>query len=340
MACGCGPVRRLDGDDTSPDLALVTPSKAMASHSARVAYFPPMDRVAAREWIERHVRPVGPIEVTHERRWSTVLRVPLAKSVAWFKACSSLQAFEPPLTAELSARWPDRVPEVLAFDDNRGWLLMADAGVRIGELGNRPEYWIRILPLYAELQRGEVAHTPEHLGRGVPDLRVETLPARYYELLGQDPALGSDDREKLRAFGPRFHRLCGELSSQPIPETIQHDDLHMNNVYAQGQRLRVLDWGDSSVSHPFGSLVATFRFLEERNGITEGDPWRARIRDAYLEPWGSGLSQVFDLAQRVCTFAHAIAPMRQRASLAGPARVHFDQDLAIRLRRALARVIT
>lgn len=113
----------------------------------------------------------------------------------------------------------------------------------------------------------------------------------------------------------------------------------MNNVYQEAEQLRILDWGDSSVSHPFGSLVATFRFLEERNGIAYGDPWRARIRDAYLEPWGSGLSQLFDLAQRVCTFAHAIAAIRQRVGLAGAARDHFDQDPAIRLQRALAGVI-
>jgi hypothetical protein len=217
--------------------------------------------------------------------------------------------------------------------------MMADAGTRIGDLGNLPKYWLAILPLYAELQRGEVAYALDHLALGVPDLRVETLPARYGELLNQDLPLDRDDRERLRVFAPRFEQLCGELASEPVPETIQHDDLHMNNVYAQGKRLRVLDWGDSSVSHPFASLVTTFRFLEERNGITNGDPWRARIRDAYLEPWATGLTEVFELAVRVGTFAHVIAATRQRAALKGAAREHFDQDLAIRLRRAVLQVI-
>jgi hypothetical protein len=293
----------------------------------------------AEAWIESRIKPAGPIELTHERPWSTVLRVPLTDGVAWFKACSRLQAFEPGLTAELFARWPDRVPEVVACDGSRGWLLMADAGTRIGDLENLPKYWLAILPLYAELQRGEVAYALDHLALGVPDLRVETLPARYEELLNQDLPLGRDDRERLRVFAPRFEQLCGELASEPVPETIQHDDLHMNNVYAQGERLRVLDWGDSSVSHPFASLVATFRFLDERNGITSGDPWRARIRDAYLEPWGGGLTEVFELAVRVGTFAHAIAAIRQRGALKGAAREHFDQDLVIRLRRAVLQVI-
>jgi len=71
-----------------------------------------------------------------ERQWATVLRVPLADGVAWFKACAPVQAFEPRLTAELHGRWSDRVADVLAFDADRGWLLLADAGTPLQELGN------------------------------------------------------------------------------------------------------------------------------------------------------------------------------------------------------------
>lgn len=300
----------------------------MRSHTSLV------ERSAAEVWMERYLKPARSVELTHERPWSTVLRIPLAEGVAWFKECGKLQAFEPRLTSDLFSRWPDRVPEVLAVDETRGWLLLADAGTRIGDLGNLPEYWLEILPLYAELQRGEATRIFDHLAHGVPDLRVESLPARFDELLKRDLPLSSQDRQRLRAFSPRFEQLCGELSSQSIPDTVQHDDLHMNNVYVNGDRLRVLDWGDSSISHPFASLVATFRFLEERNGITADDPWYTRIRDAYLEPWGIGLTDVLDLALRVGTIAHAIAAIRQRTGLRGAARARFDQDLAIRLKRA------
>jgi aminoglycoside phosphotransferase (APT) family kinase protein len=88
---------------------------------------------------------------------------------------------------------------------------------------------------------------------------------------------------------------------------VQHDDLHMANLYAQGGRLRLLDWGDASISHPFASLVVTFRFLEERNRLQPGDPWFARLRDAYLEPWGGGLTDASALAIRVGAFAHTFA---------------------------------
>jgi hypothetical protein len=110
----------------------------------------------------------------------------------------------------------------------------------------------------------------------------------------------------------------------------------MANVYSQGTRLRLLDWGDTSISHPFASLVVTFRFLEQRNRLAPDDPWFARLRDAYLEPWGGGLAEVFALAMRVGAFAHTFAWVRQRDHLPEALRPEFDQELRVVLRRALA----
>jgi hypothetical protein len=274
-----------------------------------------MDRGGPEDWISAHVEPTGAIETAHERPWATVLRVPLAEGEAWFKACAPVQAFEPRLTAELFARWSDRIPEVLAYDEERAWLLLADAGTPIRVLGNPSETWLAALPLYAELQRGEAAHTHEHLTRHVPDLRLATLPARYEDMLQRDLPLERDEIGRLRGFAPRFAELCTELAVHSVPETVQHDDLHMNNVYARGERLRLLDWGDASISHPFASLVVTFRFLEETNKLRPGDPWFARLRDAYLEPWGRRLVGAFALAMRVGSFARTFAYGRQRKHL-------------------------
>jgi hypothetical protein len=120
---------------------------------------------------------------------------------------------------------------------------------------------------------------------------------------------------------------------------VQHDDLHMANVYAEGERLRLLDWGDTSIAHPFASLVVTFRFLETRNQLAPGDPWFARLRDAYLEPWGGGLADAFALAIRVGTLAHTFAWARQRDYLPEAARPEFDRSSAVILRRAVARTL-
>jgi hypothetical protein len=298
-----------------------------------------VDRSAAEVWIRTYVQPAGAIETVRERPWATVLRVPLANSVVWFKACSPVQAFEPRLTAGLSARWPDRVVEVLGHDEERAWLLLADAGVPIGYYLNPPESWLAALPRYAELQRGEAAYAPEHLAHHVPDLRVARLQARYEDLLRHDLPLESEEIGRLRRFAARFAELCGELAADGVPETVQHDDLHGANLYARGEQLRLLDWGDASIAHPFASLVVTFRFLEEINKLPPTDPWYARLRDAYLEPWGRDLANAFALANRVGTFAHAFAWVRQRDALPGEVPAGFDREFQIVLRRAVARTL-
>ena len=295
-----------------------------------------MDVIAADEWIRTHVEPVGPIETTHARPWATVMRVPVAGGVTWFKACAPVQAFEPRLTAELFARWPDRVTEVLAVDEARRWLLLGDAGIAVRELGKPPEAWLEALPPYAELQKGETAYALEHVGHGVPDLHMAPLLAGYERLLANELPLTTDDVDRLRDYAPRFTELCSVLAELGIRESVQHDDLHMGNLYSDGGKLRILDWGDSSIAHPFFSLVVTFRFLEEFNHLAPDDPWFGRLRDAYLEPWGRGLEETFEIAIRVGWFAHAIAWTRQRDAIPLEARPDFDRAFAIVLRRAVA----
>lgn len=294
-----------------------------------------MDPGDAERWIRSHVVPVGPIEVAHERPWATVLRVPLADGAAWFKACAAVQSFEPRLTAELSRRWPDLVGVVLGHDERRGWLLLRDAGSPMSEIGNRPELWEAVLPRYAELQRGETSHVEDHLAQQVPDLRVSRLPEQFEDLLRHDLPLEPDEIARLRAFAPGLEKLCTELAARGVPETVQHDDLHIWNVYVDGDRLRLLDWGDASIAHPFESLVVTFRFLEELNGLAPDDPWLERLREAYLEPWGAGHEETFELAMRVGAFARAIPTVRQRDHLSAPDYGCLDDEFSTVLRRAL-----
>jgi hypothetical protein len=280
---------------------------------------------AVEEWIRGHVTPTGALELVHELPWSTVLRVPVADGAVWFKACAAVQAFEPRLTVELARRWPDRVVRVLAHDEERAWLLVADAGTPLQAFGDVLDAWSAVLPLYAELQRGETARVDDHLAAGVPDQRTETLPAAYELALARELPLEPGEVERLRAFAPRYEELCVELASRGISDSVQHDDLHDANVYARDGSLAILDWGDSSISHPFTTLTVTFRLLEYMRGLEPGDPWFARLRDAYLEPWGrpAELVETFDLAERVARFSHTLSWFRNLDAIPPAERAEF-----------------
>jgi hypothetical protein len=283
----------------------------------------------AEAWIRAHVEPTGAMELVHERPWATVRRMPVAGGVAWFKECAPVQAFEPRLTAALACRWPDRLPEVLGHDDERAWLLLGDAGEPLG-FGTGLEPWLSILPRYAELQRGEAAYAAEHLDGGVPDRRIATFPALYETMLTRELPLGRGDLVRLRAFAPRFAELCDELlAAGGVPATIQHDDLHGANVYSRDVNPRILDWGDSCVSHPFVTMFVTFLHLEEVDGLTRDSEWLARLRDAYLEPWGrpTELHAMFELAQRLGPFAHAFKELRVLDAIPEKDRPQFALNL-------------
>jgi hypothetical protein len=222
---------------------------------------------------------LSPLELVSDESWSTVWRTP---DGLWLKQSKAAWRFEAPLTVALASRWPDRVAEVV--DHGEDWLLTRDAGTRIAE---DDPLWPDVVRRYAELQQGEAVHAEDHVAAGVPDLRVAALPARYAELLEEV------DDERLRRFEPRFGELCAELAARSVPETIQHDDLHQFNVYVRDGRTRILDWGDSSVGHPYFSLVATLRHVDDR-GITR----------AFLDAWG-GDEETLALALRVGRIAHA-----------------------------------
>jgi hypothetical protein len=291
----------------------------------------------AEAWIRAQVEPAGPIEVIQERPWGTVRRVPIASGVVWFKTCALVQAFEPRLTAALARRWPDRLPDVLAHDEERAWLLLGDAGERLG-FGGSPEPWLSVLPLYAELQRGETPRAAEHLGGGVPDRRIAAFPALYEAMLARELPLSSGDLARLRSFAPRFAGLCEDLTARAVSETIQHDDLHGANVYSRDGTLRILDWGDSCVSHAFMTPFVTFFHLEEVSGMARDDPWLARLRDAYLEPWGrpAELREAFDHPQRLGPFAHMFKELRVLDAIPPEERPHFAPGLPAVLARCVA----
>jgi hypothetical protein len=272
----------------------------------------------AESWIraEAPAAITGPLEQTHLQPWSTVLRVPTDQGPLWFKA--DIHGFEARLSERLAAAAPDRVVELVATDRERGWLLMRDAGARLRDVDSSAgqlRHWEAFLPLYAELQQSLATSTDELLALGVPDHRLRQLPGLLQEVLdhdemllvGHEDGVTAEELERLRGFVPETEAMCADLAAFGIPETLQHDDLHDGQVYLRDGRYRFLDWGDSCVSHPFHTMVVTIRVFAYKQGLEPGATEVLRLRDAYLEPYGTGLEPAFDLAYRTGTLARAVA---------------------------------
>ena len=172
----------------------------------------------AERWVAAHTPVVGGLELMQTEPWASVFRaIGPNGEIIWFKVCAPHQAFEVPFTAFLSARWPTTVTQVLAHDAERRWLLMADAGEPLRTLGNPPERWLDMLPAYAQLQIGETEQAAEHRDAGVPDLRLELLPARYDELLAVGLPLAPNETAALRGVSSALRRTVRRARQSRYP---------------------------------------------------------------------------------------------------------------------------
>jgi hypothetical protein len=256
----------------------------------------PLWLVEAHAWIYEHVArlglgAVGTIDQHHVRRWSTVMRVATERGDVYFKANTAALRHEAAVVALLASHRPDCIPPLLAVDLERGWMLMADAGVRLRGIVERERdltCWLEILPLYAGVQIDLADHADELVAFGVPDLRLSALPARFEQLLDALVGLPAIDRRRLQGSVSRVRQMCDELAGYGLPETIQHDDFHDGQVYVRDGRYLLLDWGDACVSHPFFTLAVTLGGvlawgLDDVQGSVDVAPFR----DAYLAPFAS-----------------------------------------------------
>ena len=289
------------------------------------------------EWLARvGVEPTAPLELVHDRPWSSVLRVPTADGDLYLKQCAPVQAFEVPLTVALAGRWPDRVPEVVAADVERAWLLMRDGGTRLRE-SDTLEPLAVALAVYGELQVAEAAHVDELLAFGLPDARLPVVAAAFEPFVEGDHGLTPGEIARLRALAPRFREHCEELEAFGLPASIQHDDLHDLNVFVRDGRVRILDWGDSSVAHPLWSWLKPLDVASRRGIDADG------LRSAYLTAWTSvapkeRLREALRIAVPVGRFAYALQWQRQLDAMPADARPAYREYMPEQLRRLLARL--
>ena len=264
----------------------------------------------ARVWVAAQLarhggRLTGGWEQPHARVWSSTIRFETTEGRVWFKVNGSGTAYEAGLVALLGELRPGLAPDVIAYDGVRAWSLTRDGGPTLRSIAASGElwtYWERLLPSYAEAQLALAQHGTRLLSSGAPHLAPVQLRWAYRRLLTELPVLPIEDggltteqASALERLLPTYDDWCAELATSPVPHSLQHDDLHSNNICWPGKvddlsSVRIVDWGDASVGHPFGTMLATLNSIAFHAGVVPGDglmddPRMLRIRDAYLEPF-------------------------------------------------------
>jgi len=239
------------------------------------------------------------------RPWGTVFRLEMADGgVAWSKANGPGPAHEARLLSLLQRRGATLALAPIAVDLARGWLITADAGPTLratltagGAPGDQDmTAWAGILPVYAAFQQGLAVAADDLLGADVPDERPTRYPGMLAALLADDRIwVRVDDadrprtdaaRRRLGDLAPFVVELAATLEASGIHASLDHGDLHGNNVVplADGS-VRLFDWGDAVVAHPFATLTTTLGSVGHHTGIDPYGPAVAPVRDAYLSAW-------------------------------------------------------
>jgi hypothetical protein len=316
-------------------------------------------RAEAEHWIDAQLARLGqqladPVQQL-KGAWpdSCVLRVPTTHGNLYFKADSARPPAEPDLTAALAAHWPGRVPEIVAADTTRRWMLTRDFGSQVLEVDTGMPLpplprWEGAMRTFAQLQIEASKHIETWLALGCDDRRAAGLARQLEELVSDDAALrtgqpgglSNGETHDLRKLVPRIGELFTQLESEVGPASLVHQDFRGGNVALLGEDYLFFDWADTAVGHPFFSGV---NFLHHSrypipaeaagpSGLLHGRTYsgatlQAYLRDAYLEPWtiqasAARLRDAFALAQQLwyvwlAIQSHRELPYVERTAPAG-----------------------
>jgi Phosphotransferase enzyme family len=354
-------VGRADLAGVGPDLALAARVAADLEDGRPPAGLQPWAgrgwHAQAEDWLaaemERLGRPLtGPVEQVRVWELSCVLRAPTTAGDVWFKTsiAAPLFANEGVVMRTLAGLFPDHVPAPLAVEPDRGWMVLAGFGTRVGWDASL-EAVEAVARTFAGMQVEAAGHVDLLLAAGCHDRRLDRLAARAEAWLpevgadGRLPAMDAatwltgDEAAALAAALPRLLAACEELAAMAVPPSLVHGDLHLANV-AEGPRgPLIFDWTDACVAHPFLDLATIRRGTGEVDEAEE--ELRARLRAAYLPAWSSfeppgRLARAWELAVPLGALHQAISYRSLMASLQPPIDLHMSQSTAWWLRQVLA----
>lgn len=277
----------------------------------------------ARELARRGLPPVRAIEQLRLWEFSHVLRLHTDGGPLYFKARPPWGAVEPRLTLRLARRHPRHIPDLVAVEVERGWMLMrATPGPELMDVPD-PVQWEAAAAAIARIQIDWLDDTAALAALGCPTMTLAALGRAVAPLLGDDAtvqpggpdSLSDAEAAALRARRGELEALCRALDDEAIPASLEHGDLWAANVIAGGDGPVLIDWESASVAHPFFSPALLLESLDHTSALASVPDSKRRLRDAYLGAWhehgpralrsAARLERAFELAQRAAMLFYA-----------------------------------
>jgi aminoglycoside phosphotransferase (APT) family kinase protein len=252
--------------------------------------------------------PTGPIEQTHLRGISAVLRAPTAGGAAYLKAVFPPFHHEPVVTRLLADRVGPAVPDVLAIEADEGWLLMDDLGPDIVGRADDATLAAGIRTLVT-IQRVFAGRAGELAAHGCPVRRLTDLPGELSRALDRAAGLETVEAPTIHpATIEWLEHAVGVVEQLGHPSTIVHGDFHPFNVVRHDGRLVIFDWSDAAVSHPLVDVATWLKWID--------DPARQTAAwGACLAAWADACDP--DRARPILDFVTGVGAAYQAISYVG-----------------------
>jgi hypothetical protein len=276
--------------------ALPVPGPGPSVHWATPAF-----EAELRDWVTGALGGLGielvSLEQVHLRPWSTLWRARGSDGVDyWAKQNCLYQNFEARLLVVLDELSPERVVPVVALDGERGLHLVPDQGSVLADrlVEDDVDAWARVVVHAMELQREVSGHEDRLSAAGVTTMRTADAAPYVASRVEQLAALPASDPRRmdgevageLRGMLSTVAGWAESLASTGMRETLVHNDLHANNVFAsEDGKLRFFDFGDAVLAHPLAALMVPLNVLAHRLEAGPSDPRLTKVADAGLEVW-------------------------------------------------------
>jgi hypothetical protein len=231
------------------------------------------------------------IETVKQRPWSQVYRIQTERGIAYFKICGPDHRQEGPLLNWLMSQ--PIMPDVFALDIEQGWILMADGGVLLRELPDPKAQHANLATLlshYARLQQRSLEHIDKLLAMPLPNRCLGQIPYLVQQLMNTGTRQGWLDKELSKQVLdtlPTLEQLGSSLSEAPYAAALDHGDLHTGNILFKQNHLRICDWGDACITHPFCSLLSLVETVmgSQYSTLLSSKVLETDWVNAYLQAW-------------------------------------------------------
>ena len=246
--------------------------------------------------------------------WSYVARFNTTAGYIYLKQTPALLALEADIIHCLEQQFNAQVPKIIAQNSELHCFLMQDAGMNLRSILKHTfdaNVLCRAINQFTRMQRSVENNLQPLLDIGVPDWRLDKLPALYLDLLEQRELLIQDglsetEIDQLESLLPTVAALCEKLSAYGIKESLVQPDFNDNNtlVDPKSQTLTTIDLGEIVISYPFFSLINCLQQAKKHHALTDDDKEYQLLLDACFENYLSYASkqhllQAFNIARRL-----------------------------------------